>query len=89
MLSRSSEGSYRIGRLGSRARIHAAVASKFSPSPASFPSDQTTIDAWFLSRSTIRTVRSMCAASQSGRPASVTPGSKPIPCDSMLASSTT
>ena len=41
--------------------------------------------AWFLSRSAIRTTRSICASSNSGFPAKVCSGRNPIPCVSMFA----
>ena len=55
--------------------IQAEVAWKLTPSPASLPSDQTITDGWFLSRSTMRRVRSRWSASHSGLLPSVTSGS--------------
>src|SRR6185436_6131776 len=75
------------GREGSRRRIQFAVAAMFTPSPASFPSDQSVTHGWFLCVSTLSRVRSRCASSQAGFLASDS-GPYPIQCDSMFVSAT-
>ena len=44
--------------------IHAAMAARFAPVPASLPSDHMMTQGWFLSRSTIRSARSRYASRQ-------------------------
>ena len=51
------------------------------------PGDHMMMHGWFLSRSTMRSMRSRCAFFHSGLLPSVTSGRYPIPCDSMFASS--
>ena len=80
--------SYCTGREGSCRLSHSYDAWKAGPLPASLPNDQMITEGKFLSRSQTRRTRSTCAWWKSARQASVLLP-KPMPCDSMLASSMT